>query len=85
MTTPKVYEALCAVMADIGQTGISKGRKNQQQGYNFRGIDDVYNELNALLSKHKVIMTPRILIGETFETSESPMGESINSPAVKTP
>lgn len=67
MSTPKVFEAICAVMADIGQTGISKARKNQQQGYNFRGIDDVYNELNALLSKHKVIMTPRILAREVTE------------------
>jgi hypothetical protein len=67
MTTPKVYEAICAVMEDIGHSGISKGRKNQQQGYNFRGIDDVYNELNSLLSKHKVIMTPRILAREVTE------------------
>lgn len=67
MTTPKVYEAICAVMEDIGHSGISKGRKNQQQGYNFRGIDDVYNELNSLLSKHKVIMTPRILSREVAE------------------
>lgn len=67
MTTPKVYEAICSVMEDIGHSGISKGRKNQQQGYNFRGIDDVYNELNALLSKHKVIMTPRILSREVAE------------------
>lgn len=59
--TPHVFTAICAVMADIGVTGISKSRKNQQQGYQFRGIDDVYNELNALLSKHKLIMTPRIL------------------------
>jgi hypothetical protein len=67
MTTPKVYEAICAVMEEIGHSGISKGRKNQQQGYNFRGIDDVYNELNSLLSKHKVIMTPRILTRDVAE------------------
>lgn len=60
MTTPKVYEAICAVMADIGRTGISKGRRNQQQNYSFRSIDDVYNELNGLLAKHKLVMTPRI-------------------------
>lgn len=59
--TPHVFTAICAVMADIGVTGISKSRKNQQQGYQFRGIDDVYNELNGLLAEHKLIMTPRIL------------------------
>lgn len=67
ITIPKVYEAICAVMEEIGHSGISKGRKNQQQGYSFRGIDDVYNELNSLLSKHKVIMTPRILTREVAE------------------
>lgn len=67
VSTPKVYESICSVMEDIGHSGISKGRRNQQQGYSFRGIDDVYNELNALLSKHKVIMTPRILAREVAE------------------
>lgn len=67
MTTPHVYTAIRAVMHDIGQTGISKNRKNQQQGYQFRGIDDVYNELNSLLSKHGLIMTPRILSRDVVE------------------
>lgn len=64
---PEVYTAICAVMSDIGQTGIAKDRKNQQQGYSFRGIDDVYNELNSLLSKHKLVMVPRILTREVTE------------------
>jgi len=64
---PAVYAAIRDVMADIGQTGIAKGRKNQQQGYNFRGIDDVYNELNSLLSKHSLIIVPRILTREVAE------------------
>lgn len=67
MSTPHVYTAIRAVMNDIGQTGISKNRKNQQQGYQFRGIDDVYNELNGLLSKHGLIMTPRILARDVVE------------------
>lgn len=64
---PHVYTAICGVMSDIGQTGISKARKNQQQGYSFRGIDDVYNELNHLLAKHKLVMTPRILARDVAE------------------
>ena len=36
---------LIKVMAVMASEGISKSRKNQQQGYNFRGIDDVYNSL----------------------------------------
>ncbi len=67
MTTPQVYAAMCAVMEDIGKSGISKDRKNTQQGYNFRGIDDVYNELNSLLSKHKLLMLPSVAASEHEE------------------
>ena len=74
MTTPKVYTAICEVMKAIGHTGISKARKNQQQGYSFRGIDDVYNELNALLSANNLVMTPRILTREVAERQTSKGG-----------
>ncbi len=67
MSTPKVYSAICAVMADIGKTGIAKERKNAQQGYNFRGIDDVYNELNGLLAKHNLVLLPSVVSSERDE------------------
>ena len=63
----KVYHAIAAVMAEIGTSGISKDRKNQQQGYNFRGIDEVYNALSPILSKHKLCILPRILAREVVE------------------
>ncbi len=71
---PKVYEAICAVMHDIGQTGISKDRKNQQQGYSFRGIDDVYNELNGLLSKHSLVMLPSVVSRDQVERQSAKGG-----------
>lgn len=64
---PAIFTAIAAVMADIAAEGISKDRKNQQQGYSFRGIDDVYNALAPILSKHKLIMLPRVLSRETAE------------------
>ena len=67
MTTPAVYSAMVAVMEDIGKAGIAKARKNQQQGYNFRGIDDVYNELNSLLAKHKLLMLPTVVSSDQVE------------------
>ena len=42
----KVYQAIAYVMRDMSAEGISKDRRNQQQNYNFRGIDDVYNALS---------------------------------------
>jgi hypothetical protein len=65
--TRHVYEAISLVSADLAQTGISKDRKNQQQGYAFRGIDDVYNALAPILAKHKLVIVPRFLSRECVE------------------
>lgn len=59
--TMKVYQAINAVMRDLASEGIGKNRRNTQQGYSFRGIDDVYNALSSALSKHGLVMLPRIL------------------------
>jgi hypothetical protein len=56
-----VYECIVAVSAEIALTGISKDRKNEQQGYKFRGIDDVYNALAPIIAKHKLVILPRIM------------------------
>ena len=52
----RIYEAISDVMAEIG--AISKEKKNLQQGFLYRGIDDVYNALQPALVKHKVFVTP---------------------------
>lgn len=54
-----IYKKICDIMADVKV--ISKDRKNQQQNYKFRGIDDVYNELHDLLAKHRVFTVPAVL------------------------
>lgn len=56
-----VYAAINAVQSDLNVEGITKSRKNTQQNYNFRGIDDVYNALSPLLAKHGLCILPRIL------------------------
>lgn len=58
--TPKVYTAISKVMAEIGRTGISKERNNQQQGFKFRGIDDVYNAMSPLLASAGLCVLPRV-------------------------
>ena len=62
-----IYAAINAVQTDLNKEGITKNRKNQQQGYNFRGIDDVYNALSPLLAKHGVCIMPRILTRDCIE------------------
>lgn len=61
ISPPRVYGAIVQVMAALSKEGISKGRKNQQQGYNFRGIDDVLNALSSELSAARLLMLPTVL------------------------
>lgn len=58
--TPAVYEAIVRVMRDLSSKGISKEEVNQQQGYNFRSIDAVYNALSARLATHALCIIPRV-------------------------
>lgn len=58
---PKVYAAISAVMERLSKEGIAKDKKNTQQGYKFRGIDDVYNALAPHLSAAKLLILPRVL------------------------
>jgi hypothetical protein len=55
------------VASEIAHDGISKSRKNQQQGYSFRGIDDVYNALAPIIAKHGLVILPRCLSRELIE------------------
>lgn len=57
----EVYKAINAVQQALCKTGITKGRKNQQQGYSFRGIDDVFNALSPLLGESGLCILPRML------------------------
>lgn len=63
----KVYQAIQAVAAEIAQSGIGKKRENKQQGYAFRGIDEVLNALAPLLPKHGLVIVPRMLTRECVE------------------
>lgn len=59
--TPKVYAAISAVMEKLSKEGIAKNSDNKQQGYKFRGIDDVYNALAPHLAHAKLLILPRVL------------------------
>lgn len=67
METPKVYASIAACIAALAKDGISKGRKNQQQGYSFRGIDDIYNALASVLATNCLCIIPRVLSREVTE------------------
>jgi len=52
---------------------ISKDKKNQAQGYSFRGIDDVYNELHQILVDCEIFTVPNVL-SERHEERRSAKG-----------
>lgn len=56
MEEKKIYKAIPAIMEEIGHIG--KDKKNQQQGFMFRGIDQVMNTMKPLLAKHGVFVLP---------------------------
>jgi hypothetical protein len=66
--TMQVYKAINAVQAELATIGIVKDKRNSQgAGYNFRGIDDVYNAIAPLLAKHGLCILPRVLTRECVE------------------
>ncbi len=60
-----IHEAIPAIIADL--TAISKDKRNPQQGFMYRGIDDVYNALHPLFAKHRVFVVPEVLSAEREE------------------
>lgn len=55
----KIYSDIGAVMRKI--SAVSKSRDNTQQGFKYRGVDDVYNELHSLLAEQGVFTVPTVL------------------------
>lgn len=55
----KIYTAINAVMSEIDP--IAKEKRNVQQNFMYRGIDDVMNALNPAFIKHKIFAVPEVL------------------------
>lgn len=54
-----IFPALVRVTRAIAAEGIGKTRKNSQQGYNFRGVDEVMNAFSPLLAREGIFIRPR--------------------------
>lgn len=71
LTTPDVYQAIAKITGEMSKEGISKDRKNQQQGYSFRGIDDVYAAIAPKLAAHGLCILPRVMSREVIERTNA--------------
>lgn len=70
-----IFESMCLAMSKID--GIAKNRNNAQQGFKFRGIDDVYNTLHSVFVECKLFTTSEILSVESFEKMTKNGGVSL--------
>lgn len=61
----QIYKALTSIISEV--SAIGKNQKNHQQGFMFRGIDDVMNELHTLFGKYKIVIVPEV---ERYEVKE---------------
>lgn len=62
-----IYQRIANIMKDV--KAITKTEKNQQQGFKFRGIDNVMNELHDLFANNEVFTIPTVL---EFSTEDRP-------------
>jgi hypothetical protein len=72
-----VYMALRDVQAHIAKYGIAKLRKNKEQGYAFRGIDDLYNELCSMMADAFLVVIPRVVDRQRELTHKTGTGKPL--------
>lgn len=60
----EIYAAIPRVMAEIG--AVAKDSKNEQQRYNFRGIEAMYNAVHPAMVKHGVFCAPDVLERDVY-------------------
>lgn len=72
-----IYQSITSLMNEVGAIG--KEKKNQQQGFMYRGIDDVLNALQPLFSRHKIFVVPEVLEQTREERQTSKGGTLIYS------
>lgn len=63
----EIYQKMAAILKET--KAITKSEKNQQQGFKFRGIDNVMNELHDLFAKNDVFVLQEVI---SFETNDRP-------------
>jgi hypothetical protein len=59
MTEPLVYRQIVKVMGAVRPVG--KDQKNQNQGFKFRGVDDIVNAVSPAMKQHELFLVPTVL------------------------
>lgn len=72
-----IYETITKIMEEV--PAIGKDKKNLQQGFAYRGIDDVMNAFSPLFAKYHLFVVPEILEQTREERQTSKGGNLIYS------
>lgn len=67
MEEKSIYSKMAAILKET--KAITKSEKNQQQGFKFRGIDNVMNELHELFAKNDVFILQEV---QEWATTDRP-------------
>ena len=73
----EIYQAIIGVMSDVGVIG--KEKKNAQQGFKYRGVDDVMNALQPVMVQHGLFVVPEIIDQKREERQTNRGGNLIYS------
>ena len=73
----EIYQAIISAMSDIGVIG--KEKKNAQQGFKYRGVDDVMNALQPVMVQHGLFVVPEIIDQKREERQTNRGGNLIYS------
>lgn len=65
METGLIHQKMVAILRDTAAIG--KDMTNQAQGFKFRGIDQVYNDMHPIFSRHGVYIRPVVEEHDKFE------------------
>lgn len=68
---PHVLRGIQFVMSAFADNGIAKNRKNESQGFKFRGIDDVMNRMAQHLVEANLVIVPQVTSREVQERVNS--------------
>lgn len=77
MEDKMIYKAISAIMEEA--PAIGKDKINQQQGFKYRGVDDVMNVFQPILAKHHVFVVPEVISAEREERQTNRGGNLIYS------
>ena len=72
-----IYQAITDIMSE--GYAITKDKRNAQQGFQYRGIDDVLNTFQPLLAKHHVFVVPEVLDQQRQERTTGKGGSLLYS------